>query len=201
MIRTLIAESMTLTREGLVALLTRERDIELVATVRRAEDVMPAALALHPDVALLAATFPDHDGIGLALSMRTALPDCRCAILSAGWRAGELRRAIAAHVHGFLGCDSPAEFLTGAVRQLAAGHKVIDPSLTDSALGSTSCPLTTREAETLRAAAQGTTTAEIATILCLTEGTVRNYLSRVIAKTGARNRIDAIRIADESGWL
>jgi two-component system, NarL family, response regulator DesR len=200
-IRTFVAEPTTLTREGLVALLSRERDIELIATVQRGEEVVPAARALKPDVVLLAATFPGHDGIDIARALRAALPECRCAILSSGRRLRDLRRAIAAQVNGFLVHDCPAEFLAEAVRQLASGHRIIDPRLAPSAPGSKACPLTSREAEALQAAAQGSTTREIAASLCLTTGTVRNYLSRAIAKTGARNRVEAIRIAEESGWL
>ena len=197
MIRTFVAEPTTLTREGLVALLSREHDIELVATVQRAEEVVLAARALKPDVVLLAAAFPGHDGIDVARTLRAALPECRCAILSSGRRLRDVQRAIAAQVHGFLVHDCPAEILTEAIRQLASGNKVIDPG---PALGAP-CPLTNREAEALKAAAQGSTTAEIAASLFLTAGTVRNYLSRAIAKTGARNRVGAIRIAEESGWL
>jgi two-component system, NarL family, response regulator DesR len=197
MIRILIAEPTTLTREGLVALLGRESDIELAATVRHREEVVTTARAVRPDVALLAATFPDRDGIAVAAGLRAAVPDCRCAILSSAWRSRDLQRAAAAGVRGFLAWDSPAQFLTNAVRQVAIGRQVVDPRLSFGQ----QCPLTTREADTLRAAAEGSTTAEIATALCLTEGTVRNYLSRAIAKTDARNRVDAIRIAGESGWL
>ena len=197
MIRTFVAEPTTLTREGLVALLSREHDIELVATVQRADEVVSAARALKPDVVLLAAAFPGHDGIDIARALRAALPECRCAILSSGRRLRDVQRAIAAQVHGFLVHDCPAEILTEAIRQLASGNKVIDPG---PALGAP-CPLTSREAEALKAAAQGSTTAEIAASLFLTAGTVRNYLSRAIAKTGARNRVGAIRIAEESGWL
>ncbi|MGH3169375.1 MAG: response regulator transcription factor [Trebonia sp.] len=196
-IRTLIAEPMTLTREGLVALLGREHDIELAAIVRHGEEVVGAARSAGPGVALLAAAFPGHDGVSLATALRQAVPDCRCAILGNCWRSADLERAAAAGVRGFLLWDSNADFLTGAVRRLAAGDQVLDPRLS---LGSR-CPLTTRETDALRAAAQGSSTAEIATVLCLSEGTVRNYLSRAIAKTGARNRVDAIRIAGESGWL
>jgi two-component system, NarL family, response regulator DesR len=196
-IRTLIAEPVTLTREGLVALLSREEDIELVATVKHGGGAVPTARAMRPDVALLGAAFGDQDGITLAQMVSAAVPECSCAVLSTGWRPGDLRRAAAAGVRGFLTCDSPAEFLTEAVRHLAAGKEVHDPRLSFSAR----CPLTDREAEALRAASQGSTTAEIASVLYLTEGTVRNYLSRAIAKTGARNRVDAIRIAAESGWL
>jgi two-component system response regulator DesR len=117
--------------------------------------------------------------------------------LSSGRRLRDVQRAIAAQVHGFLVHDCPAEILTEAIRQLASGNEVIDPG---PALGAP-CPLTSREAEALKAAAQGSTTAEIAASLFLTAGTVRNYLSRAIAKTGARNRVGAIRIAEESGWL
>ena len=197
MIRTFVAEPTTLTREGLVALLSREHDIELIATVQRADEVVSAARALKPDVVLLAAAFPGHDGIDVARTLRAALPECRCAILSSGRRLRDVQRAIAAQVHGFLVHDCPAEILTEAIRQLASGNEVIDPG---PALGAP-CPLTSREAEALKAAAQGSTTAEIAASLFLTAGTVRNYLSRAIAKTGARNRVGAIRIAEESGWL
>jgi two-component system response regulator DesR len=197
MIRILIAEPMTLTREGLVALLGRESDIELAATVRHREEVVSAARAVRPDVALLSAAFRDRDGITVAAGLQAAVPDCRCAVLSSGWRSRDLQRAVTAGVRGFLIWDSPAQFLTDAVRQVAVGRKVVDPRISFGE----QCPLTTREADALRAAAEGSTTAEIATFLCLSEGTVRNYLSRAIAKTGARNRVDAIRIAGQSGWL
>ncbi len=150
---------------------------------------------------MIAASFPDHDGIGIARAMHTALPDCRCAILSMCREPGRLQKAIAAHVHGYLVHDCTAEFLAEAVRQLARGNKVIDPGLTFSVLDTRACPLTLREMDVLRVAAKGFTTAEIAASLCLSVGTTRNYLCRAIAKLDARNRIDAIRIADESGWL
>jgi two-component system response regulator DesR len=200
-IRTFVAEPTTLTREGLVALLSREHDIDLIATVERGEEVVPTARALKPDVVLLAAAFPGQDGIDTARALRAVLPECRCAILSSGRRSRDRERAIAAQVHGFLVHDSPAEFLTEAIRQLASGHQVIDPGHAPRTPRSQACPLTRREVEALHAAAQGSTTAEIAASLFLSTGTVRNYLSCAITKTGARNRVDAIRIAGESGWL
>lgn len=201
MIRTLVAEPISIVREGVVAILNREEDIQVIAVARDGPEVIPSARASHPDVALLAAVFPGCEGITLARALHVALPECRCAILSKGRRLHDLRRAVGAHVDGFLVHDSTAEFLIEAVRQLAAGKKILDPSLSFSALVNSESPLTSRESEALRAAAQGSTTAEIAVTLSLAEGTVRNYLSRAIAKTGARNRVDAIRIANESGWL
>lgn len=201
MIRTLVAEPTTLAREGLVALLSRADDIELIAAVRRGEEVVPAARALKPDVAVIAATFPGHDGLAIARALRAALPGCRCALLSAGHRLRDVQRAAAADIHGFLVHDCPAESIIAAIRDLATGKKVVHPGLGAATLGGTACPLTTREADALRLVAQGATTAEIAKTLCLSAGTVRNYLSRAITKAGARNRVDAIRIAGESGWL
>jgi two-component system, NarL family, response regulator DesR len=198
-IRTLVAEPAAVTSAGLVAILSRESDIDLIGTVHRGEQLIAAAKALRPDVVLLSASFPEHDAIGLAQALRTTLPSCRCAILSSVRRVGDLRRAIAAKLNGYLVQDSPAEFITGAVRELARGNIVIDPAL--SVLDSAACPLTERETDALRAAARGETNTEIARNLCLTEGTVRNYLSRAITKTGARNRVDAIRIAVDAGWI
>jgi len=200
-IRTLVAEPATLAREGMVALLTRAHDIDLIATVLRGEEVVPMAQAVKPDVAVIAAAFPGHDGISIARALHAALPGCRCAILSAGHRLRDVRRATAAQIHGFLVHDSPAESIIAAIRDLATGKKVVHSGLAATAQAAAPCPFTAREADALRLAAQGATTAEIATTLYLAPGTVRNYLSRTIAKAGARNRVDAIRIADEYGWL
>jgi two-component system response regulator DesR len=200
-IRTLIAEPTALPREGLVAILSREPDIDLVATARSGAEALSAARILRPDVALLSAVFP-ADGeidswIAIAAAAREAAPECRFAILSPGWQHRSMRRAVAAGVRGFLACDSPIEDLIAAVRRLASGGQVLDARLTNGARS----PLTQREADVLREAGRGGSTAEIAAVLCLSEGTVRNYLSRAIAKTGARNRLGAVRIAGESGWL
>lgn len=201
MIRLLIAEPMALIREGLIAILGRERDIELVAVLKLGQEVVPTARICLPHVALVAASFPGHEGIPLARALQATVPECHCAILSRRRTMHDLQRAISAGLDGFLVHDCPAEFFAEAVRKLAAGNKVIDPSLTFSARDYNVRPLTVRETQALRSAAQGFSTAEIAVHLSLSEGTVRNYLSRAIAKTGARNRVDAIRIANERGWL
>lgn len=201
MIRTLVAEPWALIREGLVVILNRENDIEVVGALERVQEVIPAVRIRKPHVALLAAVFPDTEGISLAQAVQAAMPECHCAILSTARSWHSLQRAVAANLDGYLVYDCQAEFLTSAVRQMAAGNKVIDPSLTFTVVDHGVSPLTEREAQALRAAAEGSTTAEIALFLRLAEGTVRNYLSRAIAKTGARNRVDAIRIAEERGWL
>jgi len=162
---------------------------------------MSATRALQPDVALLATIVPAAgrvaSWIAVAGTSRTIAPNCGCAILSSTWGSSDLQCAAAAGVRGLLMCDAPAAHLIAAVRRLAAGQQVVDPRLSLTRRS----PLTTREVDVLRVAAEGSTTAEIAAALCLSEGTVRNYLSRAIAKTGARNRVGAFRVAAESGWL
>jgi two-component system response regulator DesR len=104
-------------------------------------------------------------------------------------------------VSAFLVKDSPADKLAQAIRRVLAGEKVIDPDLAAAALADGLNPLTPRERDVIVASADGATIAAVAAQLYLSEGTVRNYLSACIQKTGARNRAEALRIASERGWL
>jgi two-component system response regulator DesR len=200
-IRTLIAEQTSLIRAGLVAFLSCSDDIEVVAELQRGDQVVPASRALLPDVAVLAAALPGADGFAAARALHAELPSCYSLIMGDQRDPAGLRRAVAAHASGFVVRDAAPDFITEAVRRVARGRKVIDPDLAFAALNAAKNPLTSRELDALRLAAQGATTAEIARDLCLSVGTVRNYLSRAIAKTDARNRVDAIRIAVGAGWL
>jgi two-component system, NarL family, response regulator DesR len=200
-IRTLVAEQTTLVRVGLVAVLSRADGIEVVAEVQRGDEVVPAARAFYPDVAVLAARLPGADGFSAARALRAALPACHALIMGERQDPACVRRAAAANAAGFIARDAAPDFLTEAVRRAARGRKVIDPDLAFAALSAEENPLTPRELDALRLAADGAATEEIAAKLCLSLGTVRNYLSRAIAKTGARNRVDAIRIAEKSGWF
>jgi two-component system response regulator DesR len=130
-----------------------------------------------------------------------ALPSCHSLIIGERHDPSVVRRAVAAHATGVVAREATLEHITGAIRRAAKGRKVIDPDLAFAALNAAQNPLTSREIDALRQAAEGATTAEIAERLSLTVGTVRNYLSRSITKTAARNRVDAIRIASGSGWL
>lgn len=201
MIRTLIAEQTSLIRAGLVAFLSCADDIEVVAELQRGDQVVPVSRALLPDVAVLAAALPGADGFAAARALHAQLPSCHSLIMGDQCDPAGLRRAVAAHASGFVVRDAAPDFITEAVRRVARGRKVIDPDLAFAALNAAKNPLTSRELDALRLAAQGATTAEIARDLCLSVGTVRNYLSRAIAKTDARNRVDAIRIAVGAGWL
>jgi two-component system response regulator DesR len=200
-IRTLIAEQNCLIRAGLVTFLSCADDIQIVAELQRGDQVVSASRALQPDVAVLAAALPGADGFAAARALHAELPTCHSLIMSEQRDPADVRRAVAAHATGFVIRDAAPEFITEAVRRAAEGRKVIDPDLAFATLNATESPLTSRELDALRLAAEGATTVEIATKLCLSSGTVRNYLSRAIAKTGARNRVDAIRIVGAAGWF
>jgi two-component system, NarL family, response regulator DesR len=199
-IRTLIAENVALLRVGLRALLTTEPDIEVVADLARPELVVPAVCELAPDVALVDAAMA-AEGTGAIRELHATVPACGLVIMASGNNPGELREAIAAHADGIVVKDCDPGKITEAVRNVAAGKKIFDPELAFSTLNGLASPLTPREVDVLRLAALGQPAMEIASHLYLSVGTVRNYLSRVIGKTGARNRIDAIRIAEGEGWL
>ena len=200
-VRLLLAEDQVMIREALAALLSFEGDIEVVAQVGRGDQVLDAAKRTQPDVALLDIEMPGLDGLSAAAELKKMLPQTRVVILTTFGRPGFLRRAMESGVSAFLVKDSPADKLTQTIRRVLAGERVIDPDLAAAALADGLNPLTPRERDVLAASADGGTIAEIARQLFLSEGTVRNYLSACIQKTGARNRAEALRVASERGWL
>ncbi|MBB1242208.1 response regulator transcription factor [Streptomyces durbertensis] len=200
-LRVLVAEDMHMIRGALIALLELEPDLEVVASVERGDHIAKAALETRPDVAIIDIDLPGVDGLTAAAELHEQLPTCRTLILTSLGRPGTLRRALSAHVTGFLLKDSPPDELAQAVRAVAGGRRVVDPQLALTAWDSPENPLSRRELEVLRLAAQGADAAEIAGCLYLSSGTVRNYLTAIVSKLGARNRIDAIRIAEEAGWI
>ncbi|MFE5807111.1 DNA-binding response regulator [Streptomyces sp. NPDC056491] len=201
MIRILLAEDMHMLRGALAALLNLEADMEVVAEVARGDAVLPAALAHHPTVAVLDLDMPGADGLSAARDLAAALPDCRVLILTALGRPEALRSALAARVGGFMLKDAQSDQLAAAIRSVAAGEHVIDPKLAAAALTARTSPLTPRESDVLRLAAGGAEIEEMADALHLSRGTVRNYLGAAVTKLDARNRLDAVRIAREQGWL
>jgi two-component system, NarL family, response regulator DesR len=201
LIRTVVAEDLRLVRAGLVALLASETDIEVVADLAIIDQVVPVALAARPDVLVLDLDAWQEEGITAIRELHERLPACRTLALTCVGNPGYVRDALAAHALGCIVKDARPDRLVEGIRCVAKGQPVIDPELTLAALLCTDSPLTPRELDVLRIAAEGASAHEIASRLFLSVGTVRNYLSGVIRKTGARNRVDAIRIATESGWL
>jgi two-component system response regulator DesR len=200
-IRLLLADDQTLIREALAALLSFEPDMEVVAQVGRGDEVVRAATEHDIDVALLDIEMPGMDGLAAAGQLHGAQPRVKIVILTTFGRPGFLRRAMESGVSAFIVKDSPPDRLATAVRKALAGERVIDPDLAAAALAEGINPLTPRERDVLAASADGSVISEIAAKLYLSEGTVRNYLSACIQKTGARNRTEALHIAGERGWL
>ncbi|MBP2705448.1 response regulator transcription factor [Microbispora sp. RL4-1S] len=201
MIRVLLAEDMLMIRAALTALLRLESDLEVVAEVTRGDEIVPAALRVRPDVAIVDIDLPVLDGISAAAQLREVLPSCRILVLTAMGQPGQVRRALSAGIEAFLVKDAPGDRLADAIRRTAAGLRVLDAELVASAMEHGESPLTPRETTVLREAARGASAEEIAARLHLSAGTVRNYLTGAITKTGARNKIDAIRVAEDAGWL
>jgi two-component system response regulator DesR len=200
-IRVLVADDQALIRGAFASLINLEPDMTVVAQVGRGDEVLPAALAHRPDVALLDVQMPGMDGLAAAAVLAEQVPACRVVILTTFGRPGYLRRAMEAHAAGFMVKDAPPETLLDAIRRVHQGLRVVDPDLAAESLALGESPLTGRERDVLLATADGGTVSQIAGRLFLSEGTVRNHLSSVIGKTGAATRADALRIATERGWI
>ncbi|HXH80039.1 response regulator transcription factor [Nocardioides sp.] len=201
MIRILLADDQALVRGALAALLDLEADIEVVAQVGRGDEVVAAARESGAEVCLLDIEMPGLSGIEAASALRAELPAVRSLIVTTFGRPGYVRRALDAGAAGFLVKDTPARQLADAVRRVHQGLRVIDPDLAAESLMAGPSPLTTREAEILRLALDGSPVAGIAARAHLSEGTVRNHLSAAIGKTGATTRAEAARLAQANGWL
>jgi two-component system response regulator DesR len=200
-IRILLAEDMNMVRGALVALMSLESDLEVVCELERGDEILDAALKVEPDIAVLDIDLPGLDGLSAAAQLREHLPGCKVLVLTSLGRPGTLRRALAAEVNGYLLKDESPTELAHAIRRVVAGHRVIDPKLAVASWNASPTPLTDRETEALRLASEGLEPREIAAALHLSTGTVRNYLTAVVTKLNARNKIDAIRIARDAGWL
>jgi two-component system, NarL family, response regulator DesR len=201
MIRVLIAEDQAMVRGALAALLNLEPDLTVIGEVERGDQITEAVLELRPDVALLDIELPGRDGLEAAAELRTAAPACQVVMLTTFGRSGYLKRAMAAGARGFVLKDAPAPELAVTIRRVMNGERVVDPHFAAIALSEGENPLTPREREALSAALDGSSIAQIADRLFLSDGTVRNHLSIAIQKMGVRNRIEAARLAEEKGWL
>ncbi|MFI7699335.1 response regulator transcription factor [Nonomuraea sp. NPDC049480] len=199
MIRVLLVDDQALVRGALAALLSLERDIEVVGQAGSAPEAIDAARAARPDVVLLDIQMAGGDGLSAAAALRGL--GCRVIMLTTFARPGYLARAMAAGAAGFVVKDTKPEHLADTVRKVHAGLRVVDPDLAATSLSTGISPLTVREVEVMNAAADGGTVADIARRLRLSEGTVRNHLSSAMGKTGARTRAEAVRLATEHGWL
>jgi two-component system response regulator DesR len=197
-IRVVIAEDQAMVLGALAALLDMEHDITVVAQARDGRQALEAVRAHKPDVLITDIEMPVMSGLDAASALKGS--PTRVIIVTTFARPGYLRRAMEAGALGYLLKARPARELADAVRRVHQGLRVIDPDLATEAWTEAN-PLTERERQVLRLTAEGASTAAVATQLNLSAGTVRNYLSEAIEKLGATNRIDALRIARDKGWL
>lgn len=200
-INVLLADDQALVRGGLAALLQLEDDLHVAAEVATGDAVLNAVREHSVDVCLLDIEMPGMDGISVAEQLARELPETRSMIVTTFGRPGYLRRALEAGVRGFVVKDTPAEELADAIRAVYAGRRVVDPGLATDSLAGGPNPLVEREQQVLRECLDGKSVAAIAASVHLSGGTVRNYLSAAIGKTGTTNRVEAARAAQSRGWL
>lgn len=201
MIRVLIADDEVMIRSALVALLNLEPDLEVVAECADGAQALEMIQRIKPDVCLLDLEMPHMDGVEVVEQLHKRLVETKCVVVTRHARPGVLRRALASGVAGFLPKSRGAGEVAQVIRQVAQGARYVDPEIAASALSQAPSPLTARELDVLRAGSRGETTAQISKAVMLAPGTVRNHISTILAKTGARTRQQATEIALENGWL
>lgn len=201
MIRVVIAEDQALVLGALAALLKLEPDLDVVGTAQNGRDALALCTSLRPDILLTDIEMPLMTGLELATALAEQGAPCKVIIVTTFSRAGFLRRALATGVRGYLLKDTPAEQLAAAIRNVHGGGRAVAPELALESWSGGEDPLTERERQVLRLAGEGKTSADIAGMVHLSEGTVRNYLSEAISKLNAANRVEAYRLARDAGWL
>lgn len=200
MIRLLLADDEDLIRGALATLLDLEDDLDVVAQAATTTDAVAQARKHLPDIAVLDLEMPPADGLAAAEEIRNTLAT-KVVLVTRHARPGVLRRALSAGVAGFVPKTTPAAQLADILRDVASGHRYVDPEIAASALTEDDCPLTARELDVLRAARTGDSVHAIAQHVHLAEGTVRNYLSSAMAKLGVTSRHAATYRAWEEGWI
>ncbi|MGP6170945.1 response regulator [Microbacterium sp. A196] len=196
-----VADDQAMLRGALAALLELESDLRVVGIASDGEEAVRVVSETNPDVCLMDIQMPGMDGIVATRAVRDASPDTRVLIVTTFARPGYLRSALEAGASGFVVKDAPVEQLVDAVRRVHAGLRVVDPALAEASLFEGANPLSEREQQVLRLAADGRSAAAIASEVFLSPGTVRNNLSAAIGKVGASNRAQAVRIAQDKGWI
>ncbi|GAA1556873.1 response regulator transcription factor [Kribbella lupini] len=199
MIRVVLGHRGTLVRGALAAVLSRESDFDVLAELDRSDDVL-GAVRLRPHVVVLDPQLPGKVGIEDLCRKLTGrgvlvLVDHEAIAATSMGLVKQAPRI------GLIATDATTEQFVEAVRDVAKGLPVVDVRLAVAALRAGDNPLTDRECEVLRQVTTGATAQEVARTLSLSAGTVRNYLSRILAKTGARSRIEAINKAQDAGWI
>jgi two-component system response regulator DesR len=201
MIHVLLAEGMDMVRGAFVTLLDLEPDIRVICEMSEGAEILSSALNGAPDVAVIDIDLRDVDALRVAIEVQEQLPGCRTLMLASTPKLAVMRRAQTIGVGGLVLKIAPPSHLADSIRRVSQGQRAFDIDLTLAAWANNECPLTDRELEVLERAAAGDEVNEIARELRLSAGTVRNYLTGIVGKLNARNRIDAVLIASKAGWI
>ena len=201
MIRILLVEPMNLLRGALAATLSLEEDFEMVADLGALDQAQDRARAMPPDVVVVNIALLAGDGLVKLAQLTAEQPGCATLALAGPDESGLLNRALDLHIDGFAGTQAPPCELVHGIRRLVQGERVIDANLAVAMVTAPRSPLSPRELNVLSVAATGAPSTQVAAELHLSTGTVRNYISAILRKTGARNRLEAVRLAEVAGWL
>ncbi|MET8281626.1 response regulator transcription factor [Micromonospora sp. NPDC005174] len=201
MIHVVVAEDMGLLRGALCAALSREEDMKVVADVEGVGELLTAVRRCRPQVVVLALDPELPDPVEMVARINVEAPHTAVLAMSPRWNPALVEAALAAGARGLVGKDNSLVELVRSIRLLAAGERAIDPTAAVAVLSPPEMPLTPREMDVLRMAAEGLPLKEIAGRLFLAHGTVRNHLSAILHKIGARNRLEAVWHARRNGWL
>jgi two-component system response regulator DesR len=201
MIRILLVEPLNLLRGALTATLSLEEDIEVVADLGALDQALDMARAVPPHVAVVNIALLAGDGLATIARLSAEQPGCAILVLAGPDESGPLNRALDVRIDGVVGTQAaPCELVHG-IRRLVRGERVIDANLAVAMVAAPRSPLSPRELNVLSVAASGVPSTEVAAELHLSTGTVRNYISAILRKTGARNRLEAVRLAEGAGWF
>jgi two-component system response regulator DesR len=200
-IRILLVEPMNLLRGALAATLSLEEDLEVVAELGAIDQALDMARAVPPDVAVVNIALLAGDGLAAVARLTAEQPSCATLVLAGPEESGLLGRAFDVRIDGVIGTQAAPCELVGGIRRLVRGERVIDAGLAVAMVAASRSPLSPRELNVLSVAASGVPSTEVAAELHLSTGTVRNYISAILRKTGARNRLEAVRLAEGAGWF
>lgn len=201
MIKIFLAEDQTMLGSALAMLLDLKDDFEVVGTANNGKDALEEIIELQPTVTILDIEMPKMSGLEVAKQLRLLKLDTKIIILTTFARSKYFKEALSAHVDGYLLKDSPSDSLIDSIRTILLGNTVFDPKLVNGVLDTVDNPLTDRELEVLSGLKQFATTKELATNLFLSEGTVRNYISSILSKTGTSSRLEAVNLAEKKHWI
>lgn len=201
MIRILLVEPMNLLRGALAATLSLEEDLEVIADLSTLDPALDLARAVPPDVAVVNIALLAGDGLDTIARLAAQEPGWATLLLAGPDEPGLLNRALDLRIDGVIGTQAAPGELAQGIRRLVRGERVIDARLAVAMVAASRSPLSPRELNVLSVAASGLPSTEVAAQLHLSVGTVRNYISAILRKTGARNRLEAVRLAEGAGWF